>query len=75
MFIKDGNYYIVKKDKHESIEKFNERGWFIANLAPTNEMEYNEAVKLSRIFINVKYNGCIYDITLMNKINGKNTNE
>lgn len=60
IFIKNGYYYIVKKDDFEPIEKFNERGWFIANKMPKTKEEYNEAVRLSRIWINMKYNDAIY---------------
>ena len=68
LFSKNGNYYIIEKDNFESIEKFNERGWFIANISPKNDKEFNEAILLSRIMINIKYNGAIYDKILMKKI-------
>jgi hypothetical protein len=68
VFIKDGNFYILTKDKYESIEKFNERGWFVANLCPKSEEGYNEAIRLSRIWINIQFHGCIYDENLMKKL-------
>jgi len=68
VFIKNGSFYLLKKDKFESIERFNERGWFVVSIAPKNEDELNEAIRLSRIWSNMKFNKCTYDNILMDKI-------
>ena len=69
IFTKDGKFYILKKDRYEPIEKFNERGWFITKCHPSNDKEYESAITLSRIWINIKYNGCEYNKAIMDKIN------
>lgn len=68
IFISGDNFYIIPKDKYETKESLNERGWLIAKIAPTNEKEFNEAVSISRIWINNKNYGTIYSSELMNKI-------
>jgi len=68
VFIKNGNFYLLKRDKFEPIERFNERGWFVASICPrTSELE--EAIRLSRIWINIKFNKCVYNDSVMEKIN------
>ena len=69
VFIKNGKFYILESDKYESLERFNERGWFIASLSPNNDSEIEDTIQLSRIWANIKFNKCIYDDVLMNKIN------
>lgn len=68
VFIKNGNYYLLDRDKYESSEKFNERGWFVASIAPKSKSELDEAIRLSRIWINIKFDKCIYDEIIMDKI-------
>ena len=60
IFIKNGRFFLVKRDKFETIERFNERGWFIANKNPNTVEEYDEAVRLSRIWINKNFGGLGY---------------
>ena len=60
VFVKDGRFYVIKKDNFESIEKLNERGWFVAQIAPQTKAEYDEAVRLSRIWVNIKFDKCKY---------------
>lgn len=59
-FIKNGKFIIVQQDKFEPVEKFNERGWFIANNMPKTKNEYIATVLLSRIESNKKIYGCSY---------------
>jgi hypothetical protein len=68
-FVKDGNYFLLKRDEYESIERFNERGWFIASIAPKSQTELTEAIRLSRIWINMKFSKCTYDQVLVDRIN------
>ena len=69
IFIKNGNFYTVQRDKFESIERFNERGWFVASMSPKTNVEFKEAIRLSRIWVNMKFNYCTYDSILTDKIN------
>lgn len=69
VFIKDGNFYYLLKDKYEPMERFNERGMFVASLSPKTKSEMDEAIRLSRIWVNVKFDKCVYDQILMGKIN------
>lgn len=69
VFIKDGSFYLLKRDKYEPMERFNERGWFVVSISPKTKSELEEAIRLSRIWINIKFNKCTYDPSLMNKIN------
>lgn len=74
VFIKNGNFYVVERDKYESLEQLNERGWFVANIQPKNNEQLYEAIRLSRIYINIKYNKCNYNCILMEKIKNIVTN-
>jgi hypothetical protein len=66
---KKGNIVcLVEKDIYESFEKFNERGWFIVNQVIKSNLNYNEIVRLSKIWANIKYDGCVYNSSLMNRI-------
>lgn len=60
IFIKGGNFYFVKRDNYESMERFNERGWYIANRRPKTIEEYNESVRLSRVWANINLSGLSY---------------
>jgi len=68
VFIKNGRYYIITKDKYETREKFNERSWFIINSNPKTEDEFEELIILSRIWVNIKFNDAIYPDPVMEKI-------
>jgi hypothetical protein len=69
IFIKDGYFCLIERDRYESIERFNERGWFIVSISPKTDEELDEAIRLSRIWANIKFNKCVYNKFLMNKIN------
>lgn len=60
IFIKGGKFYIVKRDNYESMERFNERGWYVASRSPKNDEEYAEAVRLSRLWANINLDGLGY---------------
>lgn len=55
VFIKNGSFYVVKRDKFESMERFNERGWYVVNRSPKNEVDFQEAVRMSRVWVNSKF--------------------
>lgn len=69
VFIKNNKFFIIERDMYESTEKFNERGYFISNMLPETKSDYDEAVRLSRIWVNMKFNNCKYDQKLCDKIN------
>ena len=66
IFIKNGKFFIIYRDKFEPLEKFNERAWFIVNKFPTTQDEYDEITRLSRIWSNIKFNNCTYSEEVMN---------
>ena len=61
--------YLVERDDEEPFEYLMDRGYFIANQMPQNDDEYNNALLYSRIYINHKYFGCIYNNVIMNELN------
>ena len=69
VFIKDGTFYSLKRDKYESMERYNERGWFVVSVSPKTLDELNEAIRLSRIWICIKFDKCVYDKNVMDRIN------
>ena len=68
VFFKNDKFYLIKKDKYESMERFNERGWFIACMHPKTSDEFNEAVRLSRVWSNMKFDKCVYSDELTIKL-------
>lgn len=59
---------MVEQDKYESNDMFNERGWVVASLAPKTPEEYEQAIRLSRIWINIKFHGAKYNEQVNNKL-------
>ena len=51
----------LKREPFEPLERFIERGYFVAKIKPKNDKEMEEAIKYSRIYINVKYLDCNYE--------------
>lgn len=68
LFKKDGFVVKLEKDSYESEECFSARGWFVVNRKPKTREEYNEGVKLSRIYVGVKYFNRVYSDSLMKQI-------
>lgn len=68
LFKKDGVIIKLEKDSYESEECFAARGWFVVNQKPKTREEYNEAVKLSRIYVGVKFFNRVYSNSLMKKV-------
>ena len=67
-FSKDGNMIFLFKKKYESNEIFMKKGWFIIS-QPNLSENYDNILKLSEIYINIKFLNCIYDSKIMFKIN------
>jgi hypothetical protein len=77
LFIKNGIYHILERDIGESIDQFYERGYFIIDMLNKLDKEkskysktekLNQAIKFSRIFINIKYKHCLYSEEIMEKM-------
>lgn len=58
----------VKRNEDETNESYNRRVWFISEVKPKTQKEYEEAIKLSNIWVNTILLECIYPVTTMNKI-------
>lgn len=69
LFIKNGYYCIIEKNKLEIMEHFIERGYFIVSQKPISSENYNNIITYSNIYINNKYFKCEYDDIVMNKLN------
>ena len=75
-----GFSHSFKKNENE-IESdiiFKERCWFIVTLYPKWESEledYNDLIKISKLWSNIKYKNCRYSSSIMKKIRNltKNT--
>lgn len=69
VFIKNGKFLLIKREKYEPMERFNERGWFIASVLTNTQVNLDEIEKLSRIWANIKFDKCFYNDDITNKIN------
>jgi hypothetical protein len=58
----------VKRNIDETNESYNRRVWFVSQIKPKTKKDYDEAIKLSNIWVNAILLGCIYPIMVMNKI-------
>jgi ribosomal protein S6 len=54
----------LKFNIDETIENYYKRWWFISNISPKNISEFNEAVRLSNIWINMIVLKCKYNQNL-----------
>ena len=65
-----GDYIcLVDRGELEPFERFLDRGNFIVSQYPQSSEEYNKVVLFSRIYINSKYLGCMYDGIVMGELN------
>lgn len=53
-------YYIIKQDPYEVREIYMERVWFILNKIKNGFNDFNELIKLSRIYVNTTILKCDY---------------
>lgn len=67
-FLKDGKSIILDYINNESYDMFLLRGNFIINNIDKN-IDYDELVKLSNIYVYNKYYGCLYNKVLLDKLN------
>ncbi len=65
---KSGIGYKVKRNQDEVDESYKRRKWFIGEITPKTKKEYEEAIKLSNIWINMKYLGCRYPTEAEKKV-------
>jgi len=66
---KKGSYICtVPRDKYEPYEWYVQRGQFVASLKPSTQKEYDEAIRLSRVYVNMRFQKCRYDNGTMDEI-------
>jgi len=73
-FSKDDYICQLDRDFGESLEAYLIRGLFIVSQKPKTLKEYNNAIKYSRIYINVKHCKCGYSEPIMNNLNSMTQN-
>jgi hypothetical protein len=66
-FCKNGLSLIINKDKNEPDNIFYDRYWFIISQDIQKLDKLDELVKLSKIWVNMKYNRCKYSSYLADK--------
>lgn len=68
IFKKGGFVCQVEQDMGEAYEHYLERGYFVVSQRPQNDKEYGDAIKYSRIYMNVKIDRCKYNNAIMKKL-------
>ncbi len=66
-FTKNGLSIILYKNISESDEIFLKKGWFIIS-QPDIRKNYEEIIRLSKVWENIKFKKCIYNKSIMEKI-------
>ena len=66
-FKKNGYSLILYKKNCESDDIFLKKGWFIIS-QPDVLTNYDEVIRLSKIWENIKFKNCVYSRSIMNKI-------
>ena len=67
-FTKNGYLCNIERDTGEPKEQFFERGWFVVSQKPKSLKNFEHTVNLSRVYIQVKYNGATYNKEIMNEL-------
>ena len=67
-FSKNGLSIIVKKDENEPDNFYYERYWFIISQNMNKYKNMEELIKLSKIWINIKYLKCKYSSSITRKV-------
>lgn len=67
VFIKDGVLVVLEKDPIEPLEKFVERGYFVAAQKP-NKKTVAQIETLSKVYANINHEGCVYSKGLMRTV-------
>ena len=70
-FTKNGLSIILYKNISEPDEIFLKRGWFIVS-QPDIKKNYDEILRLSKVWENIKFKNCVYNKNLMEKIEEMN---
>lgn len=70
-FYKRGKIYKIEREIGEMQEHYIKRGHFILMCCPVNNDQFDEYITLSRLYINVREKGCIYDKNIMEIIDKK----
>ena len=66
-FKKNGFSLFLYKKNSESDEIFLKKGWFIIS-QPDILTNYDEIIRLSKIWVNIKFKKCVYHKHIMNKL-------
>lgn len=66
-FKKNGKSIILNKKECESDEIFLKKGWFLIS-QPDIIKNYDENLRLSKIWVNMKFRNCNYNKNIMEKI-------
>lgn len=64
-FRKNGNSIILYKKNSESYDIFLKRGWFIIS-QPDIKSNYNEILRMSKLWVNIKFKECVYSSKYLN---------
>ena len=67
-FKKNGYSLFLYKNNLESDEIFLKKGWFIIS-QPDILTNFDEILRLSKIWVNIKFKNCKYHNSIMNKLN------
>lgn len=65
VFINEGRLILLEKLNDESLDILNERANFIFNYKKNKNINYEEIVKLSILWSNVKFKNCKYNNNIM----------
>lgn len=68
IFEYNDKFYIIKRNKFESREKFMERVWYILNRINKLEETFDDLIKLSILWSNAKHLKCVYNDDIMKKL-------
>ena len=66
-FKKNGKSIILNKNNYESDEIFLKKGWFLIS-QPDIIKNYEENLRLSKIWVNNKFKNCKYNKNIMEKL-------
>ena len=58
----------ISRNRDEVDESYERRKWFINEIKPKTKEQYNEAIILSNVWINMLLLGCIYPKNIIDKI-------
>jgi hypothetical protein len=68
IFEYNDKFYIIKPTKFETRERFMERVWYILNRINKLEDTFDNLIKLSILWSNVKNLKCVYNDDIMKKL-------